>query len=284
MLGQRWHEVENVPWRRLELRVIGAEARGDLSREHPFVVLHIGKTDGKGAHRLRGARLHERNDERRIGSTRQKSPHRDVGQHATPYGVAQQRVQRRLGFGVAAGHGVGDAAAGDAPEIPVDLSLGLPLRPDGDERSWGELLHPSVDGCRRRHIAPTHVAGHGIRVGLVAPSRTAGEGAELRGEAEQATAAAPVQGLYTQPVANQRQLATLTVPQPEGKHADQPLERSGETPFVDCRQKHLGIAAALEAMAESVELGAQLHEVVDLSVVADHEAAARRGHRLVAFR
>jgi len=51
--------------------------------------------------------------------------------------------------------------------------------------------------------------------------------------------------------------------------------------MADRRQDDLGIRMTPERMARSLELGAQVLEVVDLPVVGDHEPTVRGFHRLM---
>ncbi|MCY1505642.1 hypothetical protein D9M68_398620 [compost metagenome] len=92
-----------------------------------------------------------------------------------------------------------------------------------------------------------------------------------------------VQRLDAHAVADQQQLLRTQIPDGEGIHAVELLDE-GFAPFDIGAQHHLGVAASLEAVAETLQLGAQLAEVVDLAAVGDGGGFARtavhRRHRL----
>ena len=83
-------------------------------------------------------------------------------------------------------------------------------------------------------------------------------------------------------VAGQHELAARSVPDGEGEHAVQSLERS-KAPFLVGAQHDLGVRARAESVPDGLELPPQLAEVVDLPVEREHDPALV-GHRLVSRR
>lgn len=73
--------------------MLGAEMRGDALGVICFVEFPVAKADGKGAHRLRRLRLHQRDDSRGVDATGQKSAKWNIGNHLPADGIAKQALQ-----------------------------------------------------------------------------------------------------------------------------------------------------------------------------------------------
>jgi hypothetical protein len=71
----------------------GAQVLRHRPRVRGLVVALLLKADGEGVHRPAAARLHERDDQRRIDPARQKRSYRHVRDHAAADGVAEQRIE-----------------------------------------------------------------------------------------------------------------------------------------------------------------------------------------------
>src|SRR5688500_8909046 len=82
-------------------------------------------------------------------------------------------------------------------------------------------------------------------------------------------------------VAGHEQPAATAVPEREGEHAAQAVHAVIAQFLVEV-DDHLRVASGGEAVAPSLELGAQLHVVVDLAVEDHHHAAVLVADGLVA--
>src|SRR5690606_30459797 len=104
---------------------------------------------------------------------------------------------------------------------------------------------------------------------------------ELRAEQQRPIAHTVVQGLLTETISGQVQLATLAVPERKREHAHATFQGRPYAPGLDTGKQHFGVRVADEAMAARDELRTQLAIVVHLAVVHDRIAAARGAHRLM---
>src|SRR5262249_31732358 len=89
------------------------------------------------------------------------------------------------------------------------------------------------------------------------------------------------EGLLADPVAGQEEGVVLFVPEGEGEHAAQMLDTAGAVLLVGVDDR-LGVALAVKAVAEALQAGSQLREVVDFSVERYPDGAVLVGHRLAA--
>ena len=88
-----------------------------------------------------------------------------------------------------------------------------------------------------------------------------------------------VEGLDAEQVARAHQALLRRVPDGDGEHAAQLLEHAG-SPRLVAVHDGLGVAVRDELVAQRLQLGAQLLEVVDLAVECDGDGAARVLHGL----
>ncbi len=109
---------------------------------------------------------------------------------------------------------------------------------------------------------------------------------QLRSEEEIASGPAVVQRLLAKTVADELEKPFLPVPQSEGEHSDNPVQRRFQAPRRNGLDQGFGIGraapAALGRMAGGLELRPQLRVIVDFSIVGDDKAAIARVHWLVA--
>src|SRR3990172_4999829 len=70
------------------------------------------------------------------------------------------------------------------------------------------------------------------------------------------------------------------IPHREGEHADQALDRLPHTPNGEALDHDLGVRVAAKRTPRRLKLRAEFGRVVDLAIVAQHEAPAVRYHRL----
>ena len=103
----------------------------------------------------------------------------------------------------------------------------------------------------------------------------------LRREEEQPAAVPVVERLFPQPIAGEKQPALGVVPDGEGKHARQTLDARFAVRGVRV-EDHLGVAPRPEPTTAGLQLGAQLAEVVDLTVEDDPVTSRRVAHGLLA--
>src|SRR5690242_4646717 len=104
---------------------------------------------------------------------------------------------------------------------------------------------------------------------------------EFGGEHQRVCGPAEVQWLYSEAVANQMEDACCPIPQRKCEHADEPVQCRFDPPFFERAKNNLGVAATGKSMTALFEFAAQLAIVIDLSVICDYEASARRDHRLM---
>ncbi|MCY1416702.1 hypothetical protein D9M71_322180 [compost metagenome] len=88
-----------------------------------------------------------------------------------------------------------------------------------------------------------------------------------------------VKGLDPEAVAGQEQLLAVALPDGQGKHAVEPGQQVG-TPGVVALEQHLGVAVAVEGIAEGFQLAAQFREVVDGAIEGQGQAQLRVAHGL----
>ena len=115
----------------------------------------------------------------------------------------------------------------------------------------------------------------------LAEARDGQDGLLLRGKCEPAGLLRVVQRLDAVAVARQEQLPLPAIPEREGEHAVEALERTGCPTGRERVEHHLGVRLRPETVARRFQLGPQLAEVVDLAVVAEHIALVADDHRLM---
>jgi hypothetical protein len=137
----------------------------------------------------------------------------------------------------------------------------------GEDRRGRELVDPAEDRGRRRHAVEAKERRERVAVDLGAEAWMGSEGLELRTEHEPVPDPPVVQGLLSEPVAYEVELATLAVPEREREHPVHGLQRTPETPLVDGLDQHLGVGVAAEPATRRLQLLGERLRVVDLSVV-----------------
>ena len=143
-----------------------------------------------------------------------------------------------------------------------------------------QLVHAAVDGARRRDVAELQVLAERVGIDLGVPRLEGAQRLQLRAEPEVVAVPRVVEGLHAHAVAQQHQAALALVPDGDGEHADEAVDRR-HAPLLVGGEDHLGVARAAEAVAERLELGAHAGEVVDLAVEDHGERAVAGEHRLV---
>ena len=149
-----------------------------------------------------------------------------------------------------------------------------------EQRPGRELLDPPIDAHRRRHIAVTQERRQSVGIDLALPAGHSLERLQLRGEDETAIGVAPIERLDAEAIARKRERMGGAIPRSECEHADQALDGRPHAPDGKALDHHLGVGMPAKLTPRRLELGAELGRVVDLAVVAQHEPAAARDHRL----
>src|SRR5258708_15169615 len=105
---------------------------------------------------------------------------------------------------------------------------------------------------------------------------------QFRREYEIAAAPSIGQRLLAEAIAAQRKRLLLLVPQREGEHTDETLQRARHPPMPDGIQQRLriGVPAPVRAGSACLELAANIEVIIDLAVESDREAPAVAGQRL----
>ena len=147
-----------------------------------------------------------------------------------------------------------------------------------------ELVDAAIDGVRRRHVSQPQIGGERIAVELRLPIGKHLEGLQLGGKDHAPVLPPEIERLDAEPVANEAQRARSAIPQREGEHADETLDRGLDAPFGDGLDQNLGVGMSPEAAPARLELWAEIAGIVDLAVIGDDAGAAARHHRLRARR
>ncbi len=213
-------------------------------------------------------------DQGAVEPAAEKGPHRHVGDQ-----LARDRCFEELSQ---LGDGVGARAARRAvSEARVSPQLdgaggGAPAQ-DG---AGQEPRDPGQGGARVAGVAEGQVLPQDVEVRLAPQPGIGTQGLDLAGEEQDAARRLGViERLDAEGIANQPQRPLAPIPDGEGEHAVQALDEA--LAFIEPpEEQDLAVAGGTEDGAPSFERFAQLAEVVDLAVVAQHEPAVGRFHRL----
>ena len=272
----------------LEWHVIGAEMAGDRRGLGRLVEGAVGEADGEGPDRTVAVSLHEGDHQARVDAAGEERADRYVRDHACGDRLGEDRLEL-----------VGHLLGGAVDRFGARLLDGLPCRPVGPERERAprggrpvggrelageQLRDPAVDRVRRRHAVVPEVKGDGVAVDLRAEPGECAQRLELGGEREPASDPAVVEGLLPEPVPDQVELALAAVPECDGEHALDRLERAIDAPLLDGPEEHLGVRPAAEGDALAGEPVSEGAVVVDLAVVVDDPPAVGGHHGLRAVR
>lgn len=152
----------------------------------------------------------------------------------------------------------------------------------GEEVARTKLVRISVDRPWRWHIAQTHVLRERRRVDLADEVRMLPQRGQFRAEEKGAVVQTVDERLHAKAVAAEREDVLGTVPNRKREHAHESLHGVLDAPRLEGSEQHLGVRVAVEGEAARGQLLPERLEVVDLSVVDDHVAPRRGGHRLMA--
>ncbi len=266
----------------IELGMLGAEMGRHLLGVAGLVESIRGEADGEGLHRARAFRLHQRGDERRIDAARQERAERHIRHHLVAHRAAQRALElaQESGF-VRLARGIEAKARGRLLEIPVALEPWVTIAAEREHHSRLELVHAAIDAMGRRHVAEAQEGGDGVRIDLRAPVGMAVQRLQLRAEQERAPGAAPIERLDPEPVADQRELALLAIPQRQREHPLAFAQCRHDAPAREALDQHFRIRMAAQHDTVLAQALGKLAVIVDLAVIGDDIAAIGAGHRLV---
>ena len=261
-----------------DLAVLRAETLRHLARIGQLVVQRLGgaavEADRIGADRLLRVLGHETDHGAGIDPARKEGADRHVADHLHAHRLLElcTHLVHPLRFGGLAVDGLGQP-----PVAPLAHLAAF----DGQQRGRRQLAQALEDAGRRSHVAQLQIARQhgGVEFGLDARQRQQRLG--LAGEGQARCVAQHVQRLDAQPVAADQQPAPACVPQAEVEHAIQ-AQHNVVAPRGIAVQQHLAVRSRLEAVAQRLQLGAQLAVVVDLAVAHQPERAVGVAQRLVA--
>ena len=141
-----------------------------------------------------------------------------------------------------------------------------------------------INGARLGHITVGKVFLDGERIDIAPQSRVAGQDFELGAEDELTVVEQRiVERLYAEAVACQEQRFLIAIPQREREHATEALD-TGFAPLFPGMHDDFSIAARAEGMAQRLQLGNQIDEVINFAVEHHHHTAVLVEQRLVAGR
>ena len=270
--------------RDVEFGVVGAEVFGDRACVDGLVEAGLVKADGKGAHGAGRLRLHHGHHRGGVDAAGQKGAERDIGVHAQPDRVAQQRLQGVDGAVFAALKRAGQPLFRRSAGAPVDLYVRHPLA--GLQRRVGtgfEFANAPVDGIGAWDVAQAQIGRQGVAIEFAPPARMGGQGLEFGAEQEATAVVAVVEGFFAESVAGQRQATLGPVPEREGEHAVEFAQGRRDAMPTDPGEQHLGVGVAAPGR-RVVQAVAQGLVVVDLAVEGEDVTPARGQHWLMPAR
>jgi hypothetical protein len=220
---------------------------------------------------------HEGHDRRRVEPPGEEGAERNVAHHLHAHGVVEALGE------------LGDVARARRAARRTRLAVGRrPVAPLGElaraprRRAPGrELADAAEERARTRHVAIRKVVPDGREVHLGTRAGQRQQRLDLGSEVQVLALLQQEERLLAEAVAREEEHAAARVPDGEGEHAAQALHHA-LAPVLPGAQQHLGVRGRREGVARSLELGAQLAEVVDLAVERERQARRRVAHRLVA--
>src|SRR5262245_43190043 len=148
-------------------------------------------------------------------------------------------------------------------------------------RAGGQLLDALEDGLRRGGVAIAQEEVQRDGVDLRPLAERCDDGSHLRAEPDGAAANRVVNQLDAHGVARQDEASPACIPEGDAEHAVETIEDVG-APLLVAVNDGLGVGLRPELVSAALELGAQLLEVVDLTVEDDPDGLLGVGHWLMA--
>ena len=220
---------------------------------------------------------HRGDDGGRVDAAREERAERHVADETQPHRFGDERLELLQILILARGI----AVAGER-QIPVAAHRHAAALGHQQMRRR-QLEDPRVHRLRRRHVLKRKVgverfgAPAARHVGILEQRFDLGAEGDARG------GRAVIERLDAEPIADEEQPALRLVPQREGEHAAEAIDRA-VAPLLVRVHDHLGVRVRAEPVAVRLELGADLGEVVDLAVEDDPDRAVLVRQRLIAGR
>lgn len=147
----------------------------------------------------------------------------------------------------------------------------------------GQLFNAANECARTGYVVDGEVGVERLEIHLAGYSGMLQDGLQLRTEIEVAGALAVVERLDAHAVAGQHEAAAGFRPKRHAEHAAQAGKAIG-IPLEESVEEGFGVAAGVEAMTQSFQIGADFEVVVNLPVECNHGVAVIGNDRLVAAR
>ena len=168
--------------------------------------------------------------------------------------------------------------------IPVALGDKLAILPLKEVRGQ-QLVHPGKEGLLRRAVLEGQIGQQRVFVDGALKIRVRQHALDFGGEDELARRGRGiVQRLDAEHVARAEQRFRLRVPDDKGKHTAQLFHQLPPAVLLIAVQQHLGVTVRRKGMPRRDKLLAQRLEVVNFTVVDQHQALVLVVHRLRAVR
>src|SRR4051794_30771472 len=165
-------------------------------------------------------------------------------------------------------------------EAPVATCRDLSVLPDEDVR-WRQLPKAGESAHRVRDVLELEETVDGVEVDVPRNLGVLQNRLRLRSEPEVAASRRVEEWLLAAPVASAKEAPATHVPEGEGEHPAQAVHAVVAVVLVQMHDD-LRVGVSREPMAARLQLVAQLHVVVDLSVEDDDDRAVFVGDRLIA--
>lgn len=255
--------------------VIGREALGNLLRISRFVERRLIEADRAGLHRLRARFGHQRDDRAAVDPARQKGAERNVGDHAVCDGGAHQMDQMFGRLALARPDALRKIGRPPARRCRDRLAAF-----EQQEMSRGQFLDPRDDAIVVGNITERDKILDRRQIRLLPQQRVAKKPLKLRRKGDRAVGQShEVQRLHAQPVAREEQASAPVIVDRKGEHAVQP-RKALRSPLPPRGDDHLCIAARPEPVPPVLQLGTQLAEIVDFTVIGERDRLVVARHRL----
>ena len=194
-----------------------------------------------------------------------------VGGHALPH----------AGIDLIGGGLVGERRGVAEIDIPVALDLHLAV-PVGEPVGRGQLVGPLEERLVHGAVLEGQVGAQGLGVDLAAEAGVLKQALDLGAEQQLACVGLGIiERLDAENIARAVHLVRFRVPYDEGKHAAQPGGQRRAVLLIAV-DDDLGVAVGLEDVPLGLQLGAQVHEVVNFTVEHADDGAILIVHGLLA--
>ena len=172
--------MQQFPGLNIQFSVVGSEMAGDRPGKVSFVKVFLLESDAETLDRLAALRLHDRNHQGRIDSSREKCAHGYVGDHLLRHRSLQQSMQPMSGFVFAAFKGMSHSNLSRAFGRPVGRRGGCfpiaTVRQRQSQRTTGrQLKSVLIDAERRRDVPMPNQERQRTAINAASPTRMSTE-------------------------------------------------------------------------------------------------------------